>query len=127
MKDRLREIRKDLGMTQAEFAIETGKNRSVITSYEIGRVEPDDTYVLLLHEKFGYNVEWIRTGEGEKKVQSPYWEKGAALAARAMQGDVAKARDYLAGFFNGWSDEEVLMMHELLRRHYPMDRQGEKD
>lgn len=126
MKNRLKEIRTELKLTQVQMGDATGKNRDIISNYEQGRVVPDDTFIMLLHEKYGYNPEWIRTGEGEKKVQSPYWEKGAALAARAMQGDVAKAREYLAEFFSGWSDEEVLMVYELLRRHYPRQTE-EKD
>lgn len=119
MKERIRQIRKELGKTQPEFAADTGKTRDSISNMELGRVTPDETFIMLLHEKYGYNPEWIHTGKGEPKVQTPYWEAGAAFAAKAMQGDVAQAREWLSHYFDGYPDEEVLYIYSLVRKHFP--------
>lgn len=118
MKDRIREIRKEIGVTQPEFAELTGKTRDSISNIELGRVRPDDTFIMLLHEKYGYSLDWIRTGEGEKKVPTPYWEAGAAFTAKAMQQSVAQAREYLKGFFQDWPDEDVLLACALMQKHF---------
>ncbi len=119
MKDQIKKIRTELNMTQGEFGTATGKNRDIISNYEQGRVKPDETFIMLLYEKYGYDPEWIRTGRGESKVQTPYWEAGAAFAAKAMQGDVAQAREWLSHYFDGYPDEEVLYIYSLVRKHFP--------
>lgn len=124
MNERLKQIRESLHLTQAEFAKETGKGRATIANYELGRVIPDESYLLLIYEKYGYNPEWIRTGQGDKKVQSPYWEKGADIAAKAMRNNLDEVTDFLSHFFDGWEPEEKLLAYELLCRKYP--KQNEK-
>ena len=65
MKDRLRQIRKDLGLNQTEFGAELGATQKMITTFETGRVIPDKPLRLLICEKFQVNETWLETGEGE--------------------------------------------------------------
>ena len=65
MKDRIRKIRRDLDLTQQEFADRIGIKRNTIANYETGRNEPIDSVVSLICREFGVNEEWLRTGEGE--------------------------------------------------------------
>lgn len=64
MKDRIRQIRKDINMNQTEFGAELGCTQAAITSYETGRVIPDKSIRLLICEKFNVNPVWLETGEG---------------------------------------------------------------
>ncbi|MGN1369536.1 MAG: helix-turn-helix transcriptional regulator [Aristaeellaceae bacterium] len=64
MKDRIKQIRKDLGLTQAEFGEALGTSRIAVTTYETGRVVPDKSVQLLICEKFNVNEDWLETGEG---------------------------------------------------------------
>lgn len=64
MKDRIRRIRKDSGLNQTEFGSEIGATQAMITSYETGRVMPDDAKRLLICEKFNVNPDWLETGDG---------------------------------------------------------------
>ena len=65
MKDRIRQIRKDLDMNQTEFGYELGASQKMITTFETGRVIPDKTIIMLICEKFHVNQTWLETGEGE--------------------------------------------------------------
>jgi len=65
MKDRIKEIRKSLGLTQQEFADKTGLKRNSVANYEIGRNNPIDPVIKSICREFGVNEMWLRTGEGE--------------------------------------------------------------
>lgn len=65
MKDRIRKIRRDLDLTQQEFADRIGIKRNTIANYETGRNEPIDSVVSLICREFGVNEEWLRSGTGE--------------------------------------------------------------
>lgn len=65
MKDRIRKIRRDLDLTQQEFADRIGIKRNTIANYETGRNEPIDSVVSLICREFGVNEEWLRDGTGE--------------------------------------------------------------
>ena len=73
MKDRIRTIRKDQGMTQEVFGEAVGATRAMIGFYETGKVIPDKPIVMLICEKFHVNQTWLETGEGEPyKVSANY-------------------------------------------------------
>lgn len=65
VKDRIRKIRRDLDLTQQEFADRIGIKRNTIANYETGRNEPIDSVVSLICREFGVNEEWLRDGTGE--------------------------------------------------------------
>lgn len=62
--DRLKAARKELNLTQQEFADRLGIKRGAIANYEIGRNFPIDAVVSLICREFGINEVWLRTGEG---------------------------------------------------------------
>ena len=64
MKDRIKQIRKDVKLNQTEFGSEIGCSQAAITSYETGRVIPDKSIRLLICEKFNVNEAWLETGDG---------------------------------------------------------------
>lgn len=68
MKERIKELRKYLGLTQQRFADRLGLKRQTIAAYEIGNIEPSDSTILLICKEFEVNEEWLRTGDGEMKL-----------------------------------------------------------
>ena len=65
MKNRLKALRKELGLTQEKFAKRLSMKRNTIATYEIGRNEPIDAVIALICREFHVNEEWLRTGNGE--------------------------------------------------------------
>lgn len=65
MNDRIRALRKELGLTQEKFADRLSMKRNTIANYEIGRNEPIDAVISLICKEFNVNEEWLRTGTGE--------------------------------------------------------------
>lgn len=69
MKERIRKIRRDLDLTQQEFADRIGIKRNTVANYETGRNEPVDSVVSLICREFHVNEEWLRNGIGEMFTQ----------------------------------------------------------
>lgn len=65
MKNRLKQLRKHLNITQQDFADRIGIKRNTLANYEIGRNEPLDAVISLICREFNVNEEWLRTGKGD--------------------------------------------------------------
>lgn len=74
MKDRIRTLRKELGLTQEKFAEKLSMKRNTIANYEIGRNEPIDAVIYLICREFNVNEEWLRHGTGEMFVKTTPYE-----------------------------------------------------
>lgn len=89
MNERIKDLRKALGLTQQEFADRLGIKRGAVANYEIGRNTPIDSVIILLCREFRVNEMWLRTGEGEM-FQSVDREKEIAAFAASVLGDPEK-------------------------------------
>lgn len=64
MGERIKKLRKKLGLTQKEFAERLNIGRGTLANYEVGRNEPIDAVINLICREFNVNETWLRTGEG---------------------------------------------------------------
>lgn len=71
MNERMKKLRKALGLTQQEFADKIGIVRGNIATYETGKSKPGDAVVSLICREFNVNEEWLRTGNGEMFKTAP--------------------------------------------------------
>lgn len=70
MDKRLKELRKNLKLTQQEFSNRIGIKRNNIACYETGKNTPSDAAISLICREFNVNENWLRTGEGEMFLSS---------------------------------------------------------
>lgn len=87
MYSRLKDIRKALKMTQAEFSAELGISRSNLASIETGAVIPTEMLIRLICSKYGVDEIWLRTGEGDMFREVSRDEQVAAFFMGALSGD----------------------------------------
>lgn len=66
MNERIKQIRRELGLTQTEFAERIGLKQNSIALIESGKRNISDQAVLSICREYGVNEEWLRTGTGEK-------------------------------------------------------------
>ena len=76
MKDRIRKIRTDAGLTQVEFAGRLGLQSNTIYLMESGRRNPSSAIAREICRKFSVNESWLQTGDGE-----PYRDLSPAMLA----------------------------------------------
>lgn len=68
LNERLKKLRKTLGLTQQEFADKIGSKRNTIAKYETNTNAPSAAVISLICREFDVNEIWLKTGEGEMFV-----------------------------------------------------------
>lgn len=81
MNERIKRLRKILGLTQQEFADRIGMKRNTIANYETDRNSPSNSVITLICKTFNVSEEWLRDGMGEVFNPTP----SAALDALARE------------------------------------------
>lgn len=70
MNERIKELRKVLGLSREEFANKLGlKSRGKIENIELGRTSPDEPFLDLICKTYNINPKWLRTGRGEMFIE----------------------------------------------------------
>ncbi len=70
MKDRVKQLRKSLGLTQSELGDRLGVSRDAIAGYERGVNIPEPTIKLICRE-FNVDYFWLTEGTGEMFTSIP--------------------------------------------------------
>lgn len=68
--ERVKELRKSLGLTQEKFGERVGVKKNTISQIESGVNGVTDQLRLSVCREFNVNEDWLRTGEGEMFVES---------------------------------------------------------
>ena len=116
LKERLKLLRKTLGLSQAQFAQRLGTSKDLISKYEQGRrMIPDKTLRLISHT-FGVSYEWLKTGKGEmweRKEEPPVWLKEFLEGADEKELKILKA---LIDMLKEVPDEEKDLLFLMLKK-----------
>jgi len=70
VKERLREARNFLKLSQEALAMETGSQRTTVAGYESGISLPRAEFLKELSIKYGISPNWILTGQGDMLTES---------------------------------------------------------
>ena len=65
MNERIRLLRKHLGLTADAFGEAIGIVRSAVSNIESGRRQPTNQLITSICREFNVNETWLRTGDGE--------------------------------------------------------------
>ena len=87
MHERIKELRKALGLTQQKFADGMGVKQNTIAQYESGRNTPIDAVITLICRTYSVNETWLRTGEGEMFQPKSRNDELLDYARRIAEGD----------------------------------------
>jgi transcriptional regulator with XRE-family HTH domain len=63
--ERLKAVRRTLGLTQVKFAERIGIASSYLAEMELGKKRLNDRTIRLINMEFNVNEHWLRTGEDE--------------------------------------------------------------
>lgn len=67
INERIKTLRKELGLTQQEFSQRIGIKRNTLSYIESDKSTVTDSNIKLICEKFNLNETWLRTGKGERE------------------------------------------------------------
>ena len=98
LKDRLKQLRKTLGLTQQAFADKLGIKRNTVGQWECGINPLTDQTIFSICREFDVNKEWLCTGEGEMFVIRSDDEEIAAFLGDVLseEGETYKKQLILA-------------------------------
>lgn len=113
MEERIKELRKALGLTQLKFAESIGVRQNTVAQYEIGRNPPTDTVITLICREWNVSETWLRTGEGEMFQPRSRNEELLAFAARAAEAGPSDIRAQLLAVMARLTDAQWQVLAEV--------------
>ncbi len=87
IRERIKLLRKTMGLTQVEFGEKLGIKGNTVTGYETGLREPSNAIISSLCRTFNVNERWLRTGEGDMFVKLSEDEELAVLFGELLRED----------------------------------------
>lgn len=84
MHNRIKSLRKQLGLNQTDFGAKIGVKQGSIAGYETGARIPLDAVIASICREFRVNEEWLRTGVGEMFLQSTRTQQIADFVSDAL-------------------------------------------
>lgn len=87
MHNRIREVRKTLHMTQADFGAKIGVRGNTVTGYENGQRVPSDAVIVSICREFHVDEHWLRTGDGKMFTATTRDEEIMDFVGDVMRGE----------------------------------------
>lgn len=87
MNERIRELRKELGLSGEKFGAKIGLKKVAISQLETGRSNPTDQTIMSICREFNVSEEWLRNGTGDMFVPMTRDEEIATFIG-SIQADV---------------------------------------
>lgn len=118
MKDRIKKVREQNGMSSTKFAEALKTSVATISYYESGKRTPSDAVLNLISEKFHVSYAWLKNGEGPMEDPLP---DDAALdrlteTYRALPERLMAMVDVLASMDPEWYKTLDAAFEELEKR-----------
>jgi len=86
--DRMRAVRKHLGINQGEFARRVGLSQTALSMVEVGKNKLTEKNIKLICTTFNIDGNWLKTGEGEMFCSASPYEKELLDLFRPLPEDL---------------------------------------
>lgn len=110
MHERIRILRKQLGLNQTEFGARIGVKQTTIAGYERGASTPLDAVIAAICREFGVSERWLRSGEGEMFPPRDRLSELSALAGRFLSSDPSDFQQRFARMMLSLTPEEWALL-----------------
>ena len=114
LKDRIKKLRREMDLTQQEFAEKLGIKRNTIATYESGRNEPIDAVISLICTKFNVNEDWLRNGTGEMFVEQSPDEQIATFIGELLRDEEDSFKRRLISGLSGLDDDGWRILEQFI-------------
>lgn len=111
--ERIKEVRKSLGLTLEKFGERIGLKKSAVSLIESGKNSVTDANVKAICREFGVDYIWLTTGDGEMFVDTD--DDFIERIDRIMAGE-DDARKNLFKFMLELSDEDIEALDRLMKK-----------
>lgn len=104
--ERVKTLRKELGLTLEKFAKPIGIHRGSLSAIENDKSGMSDRTLLAICREYGVLERWLRDGEGEMFVPVTRNEKIARFAGKLMKDETPDFRRQLVEILADLNDEQ---------------------
>ena len=129
MNERIKQLRKHLGLNQTDFGSKIGIKQTSIANYESGTRAPLDTVVASICREFGVSEQWLRYGTGEMFPPRTRAQEIAEFAADLLSDEPESTRSVVISYLMRWDADDWAAVTKILRKHgaphLPPDKETE--
>ena len=122
--ERVKEVRKSLGLTLEKFGERIGVTRGSMSNIENGNRNLTEQMTKSICREFGVDYIWLTTGEGEMFVDTD--DDFIERIDRIMAGE-DEARKNLFKFMLELSDDDIAALDRLMKKAIKFTQDKEKD
>lgn len=110
--ERVKAVRKTLGLTLDKFGEKLGVQKSAISKIEKGENNLTDANIRAICREFNVDYIWLTTGAGEMFIESD--EDAMAAIDRIMTGENEFHKKLLKWCATSFSDEEIRILEKKI-------------
>ena len=127
MHDRIKAVRKELGLNQTDFGQKIGVKQGSVAAYESGSRSPLDSVIVSICREFNVSEGWLRTGEGEMFLELSRADEIAAYVGRVLKDESAFYQQKLLLFLSRLSPEMLAELEKVADEILSNDKKEQKD
>lgn len=116
MNNRLKELRKELGLTQREFAEKIGVKQNTVAQYEMGRNNPIDTVVALICRRWNVNENWLRLGIGSMFIEQTRDEQIASFIGGIQRVEDDSFKKRFISMLSEMNESEWELLEQMVNK-----------
>lgn len=114
MKERIKVVRKALGLSQTDFGSKIGVKQGTVAAYESGARIPLDSVIVSICREFNVSERWLRTGEGEMFVQLSREEEITKFAMEVIRDPASEFQRQLIATMARLEPAQWRLMEQML-------------
>lgn len=122
MNERIKQIRKEFGLSQLEFGKRIGISDAAVSKIESGKNTPSEPTIKTIAHEFRISYEWIVYGKGHMKLD----ERPTAdeLIDRHMAGESEFAKSIMKAFAQLPANEWTMLMNLINEINEIREKEG---
>jgi transcriptional regulator with XRE-family HTH domain len=113
MYNRIKEVRKRLGLSQQEFAERLSISRSNLGNIETGAISVTSRVIESVCREYSVNEAWLRTGEGEMFREMSREEEIAKFVGAALADESESFRKRFLTMLSRLNTEEWAVLEKM--------------
>jgi len=125
-KERVKALRKELGLTLEKFAKPLGVGKTSISKIELGQVNLTDQMAKAICREYSVNEEWLRNGSGEMFAARPIGDDLKARIDYFLPDESETFRLRLARLILSMDKEDMAKLEAYARKYlFPEDTESD--
>ena len=112
MNERVKELRKKLGLSGEKFGERIGIRRSAVSNLESGRNNLTEQMIISICREFNVNEEWLRHGTGDMFISMDVEDRLMDWAGKVLGSREGDFKKRFITMLMGLSDEQWMFIEE---------------